>query len=191
MILTTYYDDVMAEVASLTLPSMERWARQKKIQFLPMTGRSTSRYGVYWQKIHQVEQLLRTQKEDILWLDIDCLVVGDIFLPTDQQKIYTGKDAYGICCGMLWLQNATRVKEFVSAWYLTGPMDESDRKNPKHDQATLKHLMANFPSWENMVEGIPDKMSDPDLELKNAFVYHAWTSGRPMHEAIRELGVRI
>jgi hypothetical protein len=172
---------------------MRRWALQRGHAFLEHTEETQITRDVYWEKIYWLDRLLNTAGQDVLWLDVDCLIVGD--LQPDQvfsvSCINTAVDLSGHCCAVLYVPNNDHSRDLIRCWRTCGQMAfEPNPAGLKYDQATLKHLIATFLLVRSSVCAIPGLLSDPTFEVPDAFVYHAWASARGMEQAIEQLRIR-
>jgi hypothetical protein len=176
-LIVTYYTPTFQALANLTLPRMHIYAEKHGmdilVQRLDPVGFKPEE--LVWLK---TKVTLQQAPRQVVWMDIDCLIVDKEYVLTSDVPLRTALDGDGLCACIMSINGR-------SGWdllHMIGTLYDV-KGGHKQDQSTLRHLIEYFPSVaKRVVADIP--VSDPATTIPGSPVYHAWTSARGYDQAV-------
>jgi len=104
------------------------YAKRHGLGYRATTGRKGARLHAMWDKELAILDALHERADGaiVVWLDADCLIVGDEDLRTalpDGMDVGMVRNTWGhLNAGAIWLRNSVATRALISAVYARGPM---------------------------------------------------------------------
>lgn len=182
MILATYYTPSFEALAELTVPVMREYAQTWDYSF--QAERIATSDNAIWHKLDYILQF-ESANSGAIWMDVDCLITNLRFDFSTNRPLRMAMDKHGPCACILSVGDK-RGWRILRAVRELGDVTGGD----KQDQSTLRHLMDHFPRVNDSVD--PNIMvSDPGGKVEGSPVYHAWSSGAGLAQAVYEVQQRL